>query len=261
MTDVSLQIRDGNLLLPISGASRRLFSRENISKMVGGITRVVGGTIVSQNNNEYVQCLHHINLSLQSGDRLGLIGHNGAGKTTLLKVMAGIYPLSSGKVEHKGEISTFISQGFGLNPEMNSVDYLEMQCVIRGFSKRETEAHIQKVLEFIELGEFAYMPIRTYSAGMRSRLLASSAVFFPCEILLIDEGIGAGDSKFNEKFNEALDAFFQQAKILVLATHNREFIERWCNKAVVMNQGEMVYVGDVASAYAFYEATYQQKAA
>lgn len=255
-SETHLQITSGNLLLPISGTSSRLFSRENLSRAVDGISKAVGGKIVSENNREYVHCLRNINLSLSSGDRLGLIGHNGAGKTTLLRVMAGIYPLSSGEATASGQISTFISQGFGMNPEMTSVDYLEMQCVVRGVSKKETRVFIQRVLDFIDLGEFAFMPIRTYSAGMRSRLFATAAIFFPCEILLVDEGIGAGDTQFSEKFNVALHDFFKSAKILVLATHSRAFIEQWCNKAVVMNKGEIVFAGDVAPAYDFYSAMY-----
>ena len=255
-SEAHLSVVDGNLLLPISRSGSRLFSRENLTRAVGGVAKAVGGKIVSSNNHEFVHCLKNINISLTSGDRLGLIGHNGAGKTTLLKVLAGIYPLGSGEATVNGKISTFISQGFGMNPEMSAIDYLELQCVVRGFSKVETKAFIQRVLDFVELGEFAFMPVRTYSAGMRSRLLATSAIFFPCEILLIDEGIGAGDTQFSEKFNGALDDFFESAKIMVLATHSRPLIEQWCNKAAVMHKGEIVFAGDVGPAFDFYEASY-----
>ena len=254
MTDVQLDITNGNLLLPISGSGSRLFSRENLSRVAGGLSKAVGGKIVLNNNHEYVHCLKDINLSLRSGDRLGLIGHNGAGKTTLLKVMAGIYPIMSGEVTAQGQISTFISQGFGMNPEMSAIDYLELQCVVRGFNREATRAFIQKVLDFIDLDDFAFMPIRTYSAGMRSRLFATAAIFFPCDILLIDEGIGAGDQQFSEKFNAALNKFFESAKIMVLATHSRAMIEEWCNKAIVMHKGEAVFSGSVAEAFAHYDA-------
>ena len=255
MSEVYLKITNGDLLLPIFGTSSRLFSRENLSRAKDGLSKVVGGKIVTNNNHEYVHCLRNINISLKSGDRLGLIGHNGAGKTTLLKVMSGIYPIGTGEIEIKGEISTFISQGFGMNPEMTAVDYLELQCTIRDFSKEETKAFIRKVLDFVELGKFAFMPIRTYSAGMRSRLLATAAISFPCEILLIDEGIGAGDASFSEKFNIALSHFFESAKIMVLATHSSELLTRWCNKAVVMQKGEIMYSGSVADSLKFYYET------
>ena len=146
-----------------------------------------------------------------------------------------------------------------MNPEMTSIDYLELQCVIRNYSPRDTETFIHEVTEFIELGDFAFMPIRTYSSGMRARLFATSAIFFPCDIILIDEGIGAGDSQFSEKFNKKLNQLFETAKIMVLATHGREMMGQWCNKAVVMQKGEIVFSGDVKNALAFYdELTHQQ---
>lgn len=248
-----LRITNGRLSLPVSGIDNRFFSRENLARTVGGISRAVGGKVVSRNRKAFVECLRDITVDLSSGDRLGLIGHNGAGKTTLLKVFSGIYPLESGEVSVSGEVSTFISQGIGMSPEMTALDYLELQCVIRDYDKEETDAFIQEVLAFIELGEFAYMPIRTYSSGMRARLFASSAIFFPCDILLIDEGIGAGDSQFSEKFNTKLHQFFESAKILVLATHDRSLLSRWCNKAVVMAKGEISYLGSVSDALEFYD--------
>ena len=241
-----LRITNGNLLLPISGVEKRLFSRETL-------TRAVGGQIVSEKNRRYVHCLKDINITLNSGDRLGLIGHNGAGKTSLLRALSGIYPLGSGEVSLNGRISTFISQGMGINAEMTSIEYLELQCVVRGYTPSQTERFIQEVVDFIELGEFVYMPIRTYSAGMRARLLASAAIFFPCDILLIDEGIGAGDTQFSNKFDTKLDEFFRSAKIMVLASHSRDLLKQWCNKLAVMNKGEIIFTGGVDEALSYYD--------
>ncbi len=251
-----LQINNGELLLPLTGMDNRFFSKENLARTVGGLTKSVGGKVVSNNGRTYVHCLKNINIALSSGDRLGLIGHNGSGKTTLLKVLSGIYPLGTGTVTLNGNVSTFISQGLGMSPEMTAIDYLEMQCVIRNYTKQQTKAFIQEVSDFIELGEFVFMPIRTYSSGMKARLFASSALFFPCDILLIDEGIGAGDSQFSEKFNARMNEFFKAAKIMVLATHAREMLLEWCNKAVVMKKGEIIFAGPVADALAFYDDSY-----
>jgi len=242
---VHLHLRDGNLLLPISGRSHRLFSRESL-------VRAVGGRIISENAKRYVQCIKNIELELEAGDRIGLIGHNGAGKTSLLRILAGIYPLSSGEYSSSGTISTFISVGTGASTEMTAEEYLQFQCIVKSYDKSKAETFISDILDFVELGEFAYMPIRTYSAGMRSRLFASAAIFFPCDILLIDEGIGAGDSQFNQKFNQKLDQFFESAKILVLASHSQELMKKWCDKAVVMRKGEIVFAGDTDEAFDFY---------
>jgi ABC-type polysaccharide/polyol phosphate transport system ATPase subunit len=253
-----LEIKNGNLLLPLTGLDNRFFSKENLSRAVGGIAKTVGGRVVSSNGHKYVHCLKDINIKLNSGDRLGLIGHNGSGKTTLLKAFSGIYPLGSGEVDIHGTVSTFISQGLGMSPEMTAVDYLEMQCVIRDYNKIQIKQFVDEVLEFIELGEFAYAPIRTYSSGMRARLFASAALFFPCDILLIDEGIGAGDNQFSDKFDARMKTFFEAAKIMVLATHNRELMQEWCNKALVMKKGEIIFAGSVQDALEFYEREYEE---
>src|SRR5262249_54217692 len=135
--EVHLEIRNGNLLLPLTGLDSRFFSRENLARAVGGLTRSVGGGIIKTKGRAYVQCLKNINITLSSGDRLGLIGHNGSGKTTLLKVCSGIFPLGSGEITIRGEVSTFIAQGLGISPEMTAIDYLEMQCVIRNYNKKK----------------------------------------------------------------------------------------------------------------------------
>ena len=127
--------------------------------------------------------------------------------------------------------------------------------------QKQTLRFIEEVLSFIELGEFVFMPIRTYSAGMRSRLFASSALFFTSDILLIDEGIGASDSQFSEKFNHKLQEFFRAARIMVLATHSRDMINEWCNQAIVMNRAEITFHGPVKEALEFYDQTYAAQAA
>lgn len=245
--EVYLEVSGGNLMLPINGTEKRLFSRESLKK-------AVGGRIVSENNKKYVQCLKDVNIRLESGDRLGLIGHNGAGKTSLLRALSGIYPIGSGEIKVSGKISTFISQGVGLSPDMNAVEYLEMQCVVQGYNKKETADFTAKVLDFIELGEFAYMPIRTYSSGMKARLMASTAIFFPCDILLIDEGIGAGDANFSEKFDKRLKEFFAAAKIMVMASHSNDLLKKWCNKGAVMAKGEILFLGEIGEAIAYYKS-------
>ena len=142
--EARLEITDGELRLPVTGMDRRLFSRENLSRTIKGLSRTVGGNVISDNGKTYVHCLKNININLASGDRLGLIGHNGSGKTTLLKVLAGIYPLSHGTVRVQGDISTFISQGVGMNLEMTAVNYLEMQCMIRNYSKNKPCVSLKK---------------------------------------------------------------------------------------------------------------------
>ena len=112
----------------------------------------------------------------------------------------------------------------------------------------------KSVLEFIELGEFAELPIQTYSTGMATRLFASTALFFPSEILLLDEGIGAGDQFFTEKFEKKMKEYFKSAKILVFASHNLNLLQKWCRTGIVLEKGSIVFSGLLIDCLKYYEA-------
>ena len=252
MTNIHIKIDKGHLFFPVQQSRSRLFSRETFSIPKLRSKKLVGSDLVTVNNKQFIHSLNDVSLFLEPGDRLGLVGHNGAGKTTLLKALSGIYPLHSGSLSTKGQIQTFLSQGYGLNPEMTAIDYLELQCVLRNYDKVTTKQFIEKVVEFIEMDDFVFIPIRTYSTGMLARLLAAAAIFCPGDIFLIDEGIGAGDASFSAKFNIALDHFFKKAKILVLASHSEDLIRHICNKVVVMAKGKIVFSGEVDDGFDFY---------
>ena len=198
-----IRIENGNLALPLNTTGNRFFSKKYLLSKMENISSKVGGNIIKTKNDSIVKALNDINLNLM-GDRVALLGHNGAGKTTLLKALAGIYPLSSGKIYYKGRISPFIDTGVGVNPEDTSIEFLTYQAMLRGYSKNEIDNFVNEVLDFIELGEFAYMPIRSYFRWYGITSFASAALFFPCEILLLDEGIGAGDQFFTNKFQNKL---------------------------------------------------------
>lgn len=249
---VFLNITNGNLALPVNVTENRFFTKENLSINLSKLSQTVGGKLISIKKNSYIQALNNINLNLCSGDRIGLIGHNGSGKTTLLKALARIYPLSSGTVSSNGIISAFISQGVGHNPESSAIDYLTYTCMLRGLDQDETNKIVNKILNFIELGIFTKFPIRTYSSGMQARLFASAALFFPCQILLLDEGIGAGDQNFYDKFETKLDSFFKKSKIMVIASHNKSLLKKWCNKGIVMDTGKVIFEGNMSECLNFY---------
>ena len=250
--EVYLNMVNGCLALPVNISQNRFFTKDNLLFNAKRLGQKVGGNLISIKSNPYIQALDHINLDLRPGDRIGLIGHNGSGKTTLLKALARIYPLSSGKISSFGEISAFIAQGVGHNPESSAVDFLTYQCMLRGIDKTETNIIIQEVINFIELGIFTDLPIRTYSSGMQARLFASSALFFPCEILLLDEGIGAGDQNFYDKFQIKLNSFFKKSKIMVLASHNKSLLKTWCNKGLVLESGKVVFEGSINKCLDYY---------
>ncbi|MDC3096440.1 ATP-binding cassette domain-containing protein [Alphaproteobacteria bacterium] len=258
MNNPYIRIKNLCLRLPLEISESRLFSYRNIKVAVKSLkekkeTAKVGANFINIQGKQYVNCLNNINLTINQKDRLGIIGHNGSGKSTLLRIIAGIYPSSSGSIEVKGDIACFISQGIGVNPEMNAFDFLKMDTALKGYSVEISNEIAEKVIDFIELGDFAYAPLRTYSSGMQARLFSTLAIFSPAEILLIDEGIGAGDRAFYSKFNSKLDEFISKSNLMVIASHNRQLIRKWCNKAIVLEKGSIIFEGNVDECYEFYE--------
>jgi ABC-2 type transport system ATP-binding protein/lipopolysaccharide transport system ATP-binding protein len=216
------------------------------------ISATTGGRIASQQRHVVIQALDNVSLEIGHGDRVGLIGHNGAGKTTLLRVMAGIYEPLQGKVSVEGVVTPMFDTGLGIDVESTGYENITLRGLYMGLSKAEIAERMAGIVEFTELGEFLSFPVRTYSAGMQARLTFAIATSIEPEILLLDEGIGVGDADFLEKANKRLASFVRDAGILVLASHSQALIENFCNKAVIMEHGRVLWFGDVDEAFRIY---------
>jgi ABC-type polysaccharide/polyol phosphate transport system ATPase subunit len=192
-----------------------------------------------------VDALSNISLSLQSGDRVALIGANGAGKSTLLRVMAGIYEPSNGTVTSHGRISPMLEINLGIDNELNGYDNIRLRGLILGQDVAEIEDRMPEIAEFTELGDYLDVPVRTYSSGMLARLTFAIATCFTPEILLLDEWILAGDATFLSKAERRLAAFIEKTSIVVLASHNAEVCKRWCSKGLWLDRGTIVAQGDI----------------
>ena len=189
--------------------------------------------------------ISNFNLEINTGDRVGLVGLNGAGKSTLLKVMAGIYAPSSGSVITNGKISALFDLSTGFEMELNAIENIKIRLLFLGFSKNEISILSNNIINFAELGEFIYQPIKTYSAGMFLRLAFSVSTSINPEILLADEIIGAGDHIFARKAQQRLKEFMDDGKTSVLATHSTELIHAYCNRVIWMNKGSIIMDGKV----------------
>ena len=210
--------------------------------------RAVGGTIHHGgrgNRRVSVGALNNVSLELKQGDRLGLIGQNGAGKSTLLKVMAGVYEPDQGNVAIDGRLSCLFGQLVGMDYADNAYRNIAICCRFLGMSPEETEEKMASIEEFCELGEYMAMPVRTYSAGMIARLSFAITTAVDPEILLMDEGIGAGDARFARKAKARVESFLQKARIVVVASHSNELIKDLCNKAILMHNGQILEFGTV----------------
>jgi len=201
---------------------------------------MVGGTTHEDaKKNLVVRALGNISLSLRDGDRLGLIGHNGAGKTTLLRVLAGIYPPSHGKVRIEGRVSTLFNTAPGLDMDDTGYENIYTCGRLLGMSRQELAHKLSDIERFCELGDYLSLPVRTYSAGMMTRLGFAIATAIDPEILILDEGLGAGDARFVERAKQRADAFIQKSNILVLASHSDTMIKEMCNRTILLHHGKV----------------------
>jgi ABC-type polysaccharide/polyol phosphate transport system ATPase subunit len=187
-----------------------------------------------------VVALDGISFALEAGDRLGLVGSNGAGKTTLLKVLYGIYPPHSGSVVVNGRVDALFNIRLGFRAEATGRRNIELRGLVNGWSAKEIAKRMDAIIEFSELGEFIDMPFKSYSAGMAARLAFSTATTLEPEILVMDEWIGAGDPKFQEKARARMNDLAEKAGIIVLASHNHALLRRICNKILHLEGGRVV---------------------
>ena len=199
-----------------------------------------------------VEALRNVSLQLSAGDRIALVGSNGAGKTTLLRVMAGIYEPVSGSVRISGRISPMFDLGLGVDMELSGLENIRLRALVLEISPEEIEAKLEEIISFTELGDYLALPVRTYSSGMIARLNFAVATCFTPEILLMDEWIVAGDANFMAKAEHRISSFVANSRILVLASHSEEICKRWCNKAVLLEEGSIKATGTVDEVLAAY---------
>jgi len=189
--------------------------------------------------NQLFWALRGINLAIYPGEVVGVIGRNGAGKTTLLKALAGICGADRGRAITRGKVGCLMSFGVGFKPSLSGRENVFINGSILGLSQREIARRLDRIVEFSELGDFIDAPVRTYSAGMRSRLGLSIAIHIDPDVLLLDEAFGAGDAAFRAKAGSILDRLQSDQKTVVLATHNMSLVRERCTRAVWLDRGQI----------------------
>lgn len=208
---------------------------------------------VSLMRNDSFRALNGVNLQLNKGDRVGVLGRNGAGKSTLLRVMGRIYQPTLGNIQVKGDLSSLFDINLGFNLEATGYENIINLGIMRGWNRQQAKSVVSDVESFTELGGFLDNPVRTYSSGMQMKLAFAVATSISPEILLIDEIIGVGDVVFMEKAKTRILKLAEQAQILVLTSHLSDVIERFCNKIIVMDKGEVKFCGAYDEGIQFYD--------
>ncbi|ASN14634.1 sugar ABC transporter ATP-binding protein [Pantoea ananatis] len=229
-----------------------IFDVKSRSLKANFVRLTTGGVISSNSRQVTVDALKNINLKLEHGDRLALIGHNGAGKSTLLKTMAGIYEPTQGEIESKGSIASLLDINLGVNPESSGRENIYSRGMLLGMSKRQINETIDEIIDFTDLADFIDLPVRTYSSGMSVRLAFAISTAVKPDILLLDEVIGAGDANFMDKARKRILNLIESVGILVFSSHSEADVKSFCTKGVVLDAGKIVFNGSVDDAYDFY---------
>jgi ABC-type polysaccharide/polyol phosphate transport system ATPase subunit len=200
--------------------------------------------------------LNRVNLAVEAGTRLGILGLNGAGKSTLLKTISGIYFPHEGHVSVRGRITPLMELGAGFDPEQTGRENIYLNGAMLGFSPSEMKKRELSIAEFSELAEFLDLPVKYYSSGMYGRLAFSIATMTEPEILLIDEVFATGDAHFVEKSSRRILDLVERSQVVVIVSHSLDQIQKLCNRVIVLHKGVIVNDGNPAKMIDFYVQNY-----
>jgi ABC-type polysaccharide/polyol phosphate transport system ATPase subunit len=215
--------------------------RAGLSHLMSG-----GGTV------RLVPALRDVSLTVPRGTVLGVIGRNGAGKSTLLRTIAGILPPAEGRIVVRGQVSALLAAGFGFNRALSGRANIELGALAMGFSEQRVDEVSESIAEFAQLGEYIDLPMQAYSSGMRSRLGFSLAAHLDPQILLIDEALAGGDSKFKQRVEKKMVELCNSGRTIVLVSHALQIIKEMTSACLWLHQGKVAEHGDtdeVVSSY------------
>jgi ABC-2 type transport system ATP-binding protein len=244
-----------SIILSNASVEIPVFAVGNNSLKTTLLRKAVGGKFAQTGHNLIIKALNNISLEVRNGERIGLVGQNGAGKTTLLRVLAGVYPPTSGAVQVIGRASPMFDISLGMSPDSTGIENIRVCGGLWGLSRAEIAAGIDDIVEFTELGDYLKIPVRTYSAGMLLRLSFAIATLRQPEILLLDEIIGVGDASFMAKAKARLKKVVNRAQILVVSSHSDVIIRDLCDKVIWLDKGSIAAVGGVDEVLAAYNAS------
>lgn len=213
-------------------------------------------TMIGENRGERgdsFMALKGISFEVRKGEALGIIGGNGAGKSTLLKILSRVTAPTDGEIYIKGRISSMLEVGTGFHGELTGRENIYLNGAILGMSKAEVDAKIEDIIEFSECRKFIDTPVKRYSSGMYVKLAFAVAAHLDSEIMIMDEVLAVGDMKFQEKcLGKMGDATNNEGKTVLYVSHNMNTIRQLCNRCIVLEQGVIIYDGDVEEAIALY---------
>lgn len=200
--------------------------------------------IVKKNKKVTQKVLNDVSFDVNKGDFFGIVGRNGSGKSTLLKLIAGVYTPTAGNIEINGGLTPFIELGVGFNPELSGRDNVYLNGALLGFDRKQMNAMYDEIVDFAELEQFMDQKLKNYSSGMQVRLAFSIAIKAKNEILIFDEVLAVGDEAFQRKCIDVFEEYKANGQTVILVTHAMETVRRFCTRAVLINDGKVLKIGN-----------------
>lgn len=207
--------------------------------------RLLEAVLPFYKNHETFSAIDGLDLELKKGEVLGILGKNGAGKSTLLKMITGVVTPTSGEIKVNGKISSLLELGAAFNSELTGIENIYQHGQVMGLTNEQIEATKQDIIDFADIGDHLYQPVKTYSSGMFARLAFACAINVDPDILIVDEVLSVGDMAFQLKCFKKFEQFKEKGKTILFVTHNVTDVIRNCTRAIIINSGKKIYDGDV----------------
>ena len=231
--------KSSEVVLKIEGLSKgyKMFARKK--------DRIIETLFPAVERHGVFEAMHNFNLEVKKGEVLGVLGKNGAGKSTLLKMITGVVTPTSGTIETKGKISSLLELGTAFNQELTGYENIYQHGQVMGLTNEEIKSREQEIIEFADIGDHLYQPVKTYSSGMFARLAFACAINVDTDILIVDEVLSVGDMSFQLKCFKKFQQFKESGKTILFVTHSITDILRNCTRTIIIDSGRKIFDGDV----------------
>ena len=231
--------KSSEVVLKIEGLSKgyKIFARKK--------DRIIETLFPAVERHGVFEAMHNFNLEVKKGEVLGVLGKNGAGKSTLLKMITGVVTPTSGTIETKGKISSLLELGTAFNQELTGYENIYQHGQVMGLTNEEIKSREQEIIEFADIGDHLYQPVKTYSSGMFARLAFACAINVDPDILIVDEVLSVGDMSFQLKCFKKFQQFKESGKTILFVTHSITDILRNCTRTIIIDSGRKIFDGDV----------------
>ncbi len=232
------------LLIELDRVSKKFTYWENSRSSIKTILADFSKFNFSKGKSHVLTVLDDVSLKIHEGEFVGIMGRNGVGKSTLLKIISAVYSPTNGEVRIHGKIAPLLELGAGFAPELSGHENIFLNAAILGYNRAETLKKVDEIIEFSELGDKIFMPVKNFSSGMLVRLGFAIATNMDAPILLFDEILAVGDLGFQIKCLNRINDLYKSGRTIVLVTHNPTQIEEYCNRCVVFDNKKIVFDGD-----------------